>query len=1292
MKYPQLVSTKAVNEISDWLIKRLEELDIEHPGVYSRLLLSLLHTPFKVNAIDLLEDLKEPYRFTNKNNEELKRLAAVESLLEVSAEENKSSIVRLVDELHLKLRKFENNNCEESPMSNINSRASSNSLTLSPKYDKNNNNSNKNLKKIKKNHGNESSTKNYYLAFPALNGNKKIATTTTSTTSAERKPLLTEIEESNNNNSSKNTNLLSWSNLMSNKKDASMISSSSLLPRDSDNGNNRTPRRKRRYGKAYKSFPKKNDVQFTTKSFTMYDNATFSPKKMQMVKNSNRKHHQRNQYDASTKTINKYDKNCGIRNNNFSNAHNAPKLDELTTGSGAPWDMDFKGHWEMDRDLISEFIQQQKEEVNNYRIDPYDYFKNDGSMNFNNIINNNPADLMIKFQEQQQMHPIVNIVNNNNNSVNFNNNNNFECKGGCSNEDEEDVMLMKCLPTKLISDESLVDDPLNAKVNKPSNIKETLSISSLKSKFDENVKAIWGDAVDGGGGYDTLKPLTYKHFEDEGSASLASSFTSEKNSLSLFNFNEQTHHFAEFNAPCTENYQQQQQQIYKNIDYDCNNNYPMAFYGGRGAISKSSSFTASPRQLYSSDQMTKSDFIKSGTNLQTSIWSDSGDFTSDAESLIFKEVADPISSTSTDTDAIYKNLSSIGAEMKQHWQTTSNNNNNSNNDNDDAQDNNDVEVTLFNHHSEKSAFKKFRPIELSSTIIRANYHPSNVDSSERTAVISSSEESEPSENYLTSEKTHFEPIIRDGHTFEIDNNWDEIEWERSSSGGIMYKNKRYKVWNNKRLPNYENDIDLIEIEKDSSEFIIKYIVCENDKECQANESDFIKTTATAATTGKNHSFVEINEDYCKRKIYDEYFKGVSDSTSAESRNKWRFVNNSDDSNDYSFFTVNRVKNNQATSNNSNNNLSSQTFQDILLSSNSSSSSICTITSSYDASESWRNVKVDGNNMIDSEYNKQTQCMHRLWEQCLSCAQMNEDPYADKSLPANRLMKDELKLDGDEIMNVIQNLYITSDYCDDDEEKEDDCEEFDMNHVYMNMIMDDSMDGTCTLEEDENKFYEPNIDAKNQKNLTSSAIVTNGHHHHHQNNVFNLENFDEITLTHWQWNKNPEKDKNHEKYMKLLNWIRESLLTNNFNINNYNSISTADTNNNDCQNLNEVHRPKNRKRRHSTCQNLLENKRYHTHEDGFTYHLNLDNSTPPSFLEDPANHFFIDAAKMLKVNIEKILLIHADPSFNVNDSSGVLMKDSQHYKDQIDGANYYRNILQQQHALIKQLDLSRPLTR
>lgn len=64
MKYPQLVSSRAVSEISDWLIRRLEDLDIEQPGVYSRLLLSLLHTPFKVNAIDLLEIPQLKVRFS----------------------------------------------------------------------------------------------------------------------------------------------------------------------------------------------------------------------------------------------------------------------------------------------------------------------------------------------------------------------------------------------------------------------------------------------------------------------------------------------------------------------------------------------------------------------------------------------------------------------------------------------------------------------------------------------------------------------------------------------------------------------------------------------------------------------------------------------------------------------------------------------------------------------------------------------------------------------------------------------------------------------------------------------------------------------------------------------------------------------------------------------------------------------------------------------------------------------------------------------------------------------------
>lgn len=55
MKYPQLVSARAVNAISDWLVSRLEKLGVDAPLVYSRLLLSLLHTPLQVNALDLAE-------------------------------------------------------------------------------------------------------------------------------------------------------------------------------------------------------------------------------------------------------------------------------------------------------------------------------------------------------------------------------------------------------------------------------------------------------------------------------------------------------------------------------------------------------------------------------------------------------------------------------------------------------------------------------------------------------------------------------------------------------------------------------------------------------------------------------------------------------------------------------------------------------------------------------------------------------------------------------------------------------------------------------------------------------------------------------------------------------------------------------------------------------------------------------------------------------------------------------------------------------------------------------------
>lgn len=158
--------------------------------------------------------------------------------------------------------------------------------------------------------------------------------------------------------------------------------------------------------------------------------------------------------------------------------------------------------------------------------------------------------------------------------------------------DDEDDML-KFLPQRLMEDDG-IGEKIVVKA------KEAQSISSLKSKFDENVKALWNDVDD---------PSTYKSFDDGGSnASLVSSFASEKNSLSLFNFNGHQHHL-EVNAPCT------------NVLDD---------HGVRGAMNQHFYQTGSGVMSPSANEK----FIKSGTNLTTSIWSDG-----EPDTLVFRDVS-----------------------------------------------------------------------------------------------------------------------------------------------------------------------------------------------------------------------------------------------------------------------------------------------------------------------------------------------------------------------------------------------------------------------------------------------------------------------------------------------------------------------------------------------------------------------------------------------------------------------------------------------------------------------------
>lgn len=54
MKYPQLVCTRAMGIISDWLSPALERLGVDSVAV-PRLLLSMLHKPLQLDANDLVD-------------------------------------------------------------------------------------------------------------------------------------------------------------------------------------------------------------------------------------------------------------------------------------------------------------------------------------------------------------------------------------------------------------------------------------------------------------------------------------------------------------------------------------------------------------------------------------------------------------------------------------------------------------------------------------------------------------------------------------------------------------------------------------------------------------------------------------------------------------------------------------------------------------------------------------------------------------------------------------------------------------------------------------------------------------------------------------------------------------------------------------------------------------------------------------------------------------------------------------------------------------------------------------
>jgi hypothetical protein len=260
------------------------------------------------------------------------------------------------------------------------------------------------------------------------------------------------------------------------------------------------------------------------------------------------------------------------RNSNLINAHDTAKMGfQVRT---APWDMDFKGHWEMDHDLIGEFIEQQQQD----KISK---------------IHSNDA----KFANQAER--VVNEL--------------------------DEAVLMMFLPMKLMDDANgnIGDSCGFVKSARSENSNEAQSISSLKSKFDANVKALWND-VD----HPLTKPLSNKSFEND--TSLASSFTSEKNSLNLFNFNGyQPQPEAIGSCSSLQMYSKSNTDFMNIADFKTDNNLSTC----RTAVYKNHPSSTSPGAAEK--------FIKSGTNLQSSIWSE-GEFALEPECLIYKDVSDTL--------------------------------------------------------------------------------------------------------------------------------------------------------------------------------------------------------------------------------------------------------------------------------------------------------------------------------------------------------------------------------------------------------------------------------------------------------------------------------------------------------------------------------------------------------------------------------------------------------------------------------------------------------------------------
>lgn len=296
-------------------------------------------------------------------------------------------------------------------------------------------------------------------------------------------------------------------------------------------------------------------------------------------------------------------------------------------------------------------------------------------------------------------------------------------------------------------------------------------------------------------------------------------------------------------------------------------------------------------------------------------------------------------------------------------------------------------VTLANHSS-TSCFKVVKPLpfEAKQEILRNN------ESRQYQAAAAALDTS--TEDLLTSERSRFRPIRQsyvDGYTFKINSDLDKIDYERSPSGTMFYDSEVYREYSS-----YDdedggaNRVDESGSDQTNIDFVIKYAIRQNDMACQTDDIPPPIFGAPSAMSPLLHanrlqSFSSLNSQ-----------KSVSLGQ--------RLISfNSGVINQPQFVSMQRG--------NDDNDLDNDSMDQMI-----------------DLKECYANLKgwsmADNNRCCNNNNNA-----HALWEHCSTCS---NDMI---SVPANRLLKDELCADGDEIMSDLkdlQDLYIGSDWEDADD--------------------------------------------------------------------------------------------------------------------------------------------------------------------------------------------------------------------------------------------------------------------